>query len=181
MAIDIIPKKQETGFQFSLFNVFIILCVVIFALEGAGYFALDYFSKKTNKELQGINAQISQKETPETKNLEKEMKNYQEKIENISPLLDTHIYTLKIFPLIEALTHPQASFTKISFSAKDYKASLSGKTESFQTLGQQLRILEEKKEKENLFTNINLSKFSIEKEGSVGFSLDLSFNPSVFK
>ena len=175
MVIEIIPKPiekipsyQKKLFYFSIF-LFLVLPFVYFILTSLG--------KKSENILSNLEESIAKGKTPEIISLEKENLNYQKKIEDISPLLEKHLFPSKIFEFFERNTHPRVFFSEINLNSLNSTASLSGQTDSFLTLGQQLAIFE----KNPLVEKVDLNQISITKEGKIEFFLNFSFNPKIFK
>jgi len=175
MAIEIIPKPIEKipVWRKILFYFSILLLVGVII----SYFVLDSRKKSSEIFLQDLEERISRERTPERIALEKELLDWQIKIKDFSLLLNQHISTSKVFKFFEEKTHPRVFFSQINLNPKDSKVNLSGQTDSFLTLGQQLLIFE----KEPLVENLNLAQVSISKEGKVEFGLDFSFDPKILK
>ena len=175
MAIEIIPKtigkipgERKKLFYFSIF---------LFLGFLLGYFILTSLEKKSENTLSNLEETLGKGKTPEMSSLEEEILNDQKKIKDLSPLLEEHLFPSKIFEFFERNVHPQVFFSEINLNSLNSTASLSGQTDSFLTLGQQLAIFE----KEPLVEKVDLTQVSITKEGKVGFSLNFSFNPKIFK
>lgn len=177
--VEEIPFWQRILFPFSLF----LLLVTIFS-----YFLLLYFvEKKIPAEIQKLEAEITQRKGPEVISLEQELKKKQKEIDDFSEIINQRPFPTKFFGFAEgsfsetkkfaSLIHPQVQILGFSLNLKDGKLDISGLTENFTTLEQQYLIFQ----KEPLVKEVNLSSFSVGKEGKVNFSFDLSFNPSIFK
>jgi len=175
MAIEIIPKKIEAKLPAVniLFNLSLIL-LIIFVLS---YFVLGYFQKKSARTLQNIENIISQEETSEVKALKKKVFGYQEKIEEVASLLTSHQLSRNFFTRFENLSSPKIFFSKLDLDVGKLQASLSGQAENFEALGQQLSIFK----KGEFIKDVNLTKVSIGKEGEIEFTVELSFDPQMFK
>jgi len=175
MPIEIIPKPIEKipSYQKKLFYFSIFLFIaLLFA-----YFILTSLGKKSENILSNLKESIAKGKTPEIFSLENENLNYQKKIKDFSPLLAKHLFLSKIFEFFERNTHPKVFFSEIHLNSLNSTASLSGQTDSFSTLGQQLAIFE----KEPLVEKADLTQVSITKEGKIKFFLNFSFNPKIFK
>jgi len=175
MAIEIIPKKTEVKLAVAdiLFNLSLILLVILVL----SYFALGYFQKKSAVALKNIENIISQEETSEVGALKKKVFGYQEKIEAVSSLLASHQTSRNFFTRLEDLTLPEVFFSELDLDVGQSRASLSGKTENFESLSQQLSIFRNGE----FVKEVNLRKISIGKEGKVEFTIDISFDSQMFK
>ncbi len=173
--VEIIPKPIEKapGGQKILFYFSTLFLIGVIA----SYFVLSSFQKKSQGELQNLEAMIAKGRTPEMVSLEKGILYYQRKIKDFSQIIDQHIFISKFFTLLEKKTHPKVFFSKIDLNSKDLRVNLSGETDSFFDLGQQFLILDS----EPLFGSPNLSKVSISKKGKIEFELNFSPDPKIFK
>ena len=175
MPIEIIPRKieefplwQKVLFYVSIgFLIIVILTSLIF----------NNSLKTSQKKLRKINQEISQIRTTDMLSLEKEILFAQTQIRDFSYLLNDHSFPNIFFQFLEKICHPQVWFSKFSLNSKDNRATVSGTTDNFTSLGQQLMIM-----KGNSFVReVNLSKISLKKIGKIGFTFDLSFNPGLLK
>ena len=175
MAIEIIPKPIEkipsARKKLFYFSIFLFLGLLL------GYFILTSLEKKSENTRDNLKEALLKRKTPETSSLEEEILNDEKKIKDFSPLLGKHFITSRIFEFFERSTHPRVFFSGINLNSLKSIAKLSGQTDSFLTLGQQLAIFE----KEPLVEKVDISQVSITKEGKIEFFLNFSFNPKIFK
>jgi hypothetical protein len=165
--IDIIPKpiKESPQWQVILFYISIVLFIISLGAFGV----VSYLEKKSQDNLEEVNQKLSEEETVKITALENEIIPYKEKIDEFAPFLREHILSTKIFAFLEEKTHPGVFFsnTKISIQPEDITVELSGLTDSFLSLGQQLMILES----ESIIKEANLSKIALGKTGGIEFHL----------
>jgi hypothetical protein len=173
--VEIIPKPIEKvpSYQKKLFyfSIFLFLSLIV------SYFILTSLLQKSETLLSNLTETISRGKTSEIISLEKEDLNYQKKIQNFFPLLENHKFPSRFFEFFETNTHPRVFFSKISLNSQDSLADLTGQTDSFFTLGQQLSIFEKRPE----VVTLNLTQVSIGRAGKIEFTLNLSFNPNFLK
>lgn len=185
MAIEIVPKPAEkipSSLNVLFFLSLILLSGIIFS-----YLVLVYLEKKVPDEIQRLDTEIARGRTPEEINLENEVKMKKKKIDDFSKIISGHKFPSKFFDFSEgpfsetkkfgSLIHPRVQILNLSLNLKDSKLNISGLTENFITLEQQFMIFQQ----EALLKEVNLSNFSLGKEGKINFNFDLSFNPSIFK
>lgn len=173
--IEIIPKPAQ---KFpTLPNILFYFSLVLLLISICSFFILDYYQKQASQNLKDLETVINKGRTPEEVSLEKEILGYQKKIDVFSSLISSHKNISNLFPVLEKNTHPKAEFNQFSFNSENFKVVLSGRTESFQTLAQQILIFKG----ENLIKDFNLAGLSIEKEGGVGFNFNFFLNPEIFK
>jgi len=175
MAIEIVPK--ETTRPSPLQNILLYILIFLLVTAILSYLVLDfYFIKKANQKLLDLENQIKTEKGSEYTTLEDQLKGYQKKIEDFSQLLLSHKRSLNLFNFIEENTHPRAFFSAINIDIPHNQVKLLGKTESFQTLGEQLIIFKNAKS----ISSIKLSDIKIGKEGKIEFTINFTLNPSLF-
>jgi len=174
MVIEIIPKKEAKVPSWQ--NFLLYFAIVLLFCSILGYFALDYFVKKSEQKLQQTEGAIAEAKSPERKTLEDELKSLSAKIEDFTPLLLNHQKSSNFFSFLEKNTHPRVFFTELKLDTNSNQVELLGETDDFQTLGQQLFIFQ----KTEFIQNLKLSKIEIGKEGKIEFSFDFSLNPKLF-
>lgn len=175
MAIEIIPKKETE--RTLLKNILFYLAIALLVVEILGFSLLVFYQKKLEEEKGQLDTALEEKQTAEIKALERKVLKSKEKIDDFASLFNSHKKSSQFFKFLGDVTHPKVFFSGITFNVGEGKADLSGKTESFPTLGQQISILRQQK----LISNINLSGISLGEEGEVDFSLNFSISPQMLK
>jgi hypothetical protein len=172
--VEIIPRKvEEDKWQRVLLYSSIFLSVV---LSGA-YFLLDDLGKKSEIYVEELEARIAKERTAERIALEQENFDYKKKIEAVTPFLEAHVLGSKFFEFLEDNTHPRIFFSKFNLSIEEAKVILSGKTDSFSTLEQQLSVFNQNPVVEGM----SLTRVSLNKEGGIDFDLEIFLNETIFK
>lgn len=174
--IEIVPKPapKVSSWRGTLFLVAVLFAV----LSIAGYFILNYSYQKTFQALEDVEKHLDEDKTlGEIDILEKEIFDYQRKINDFSEILESHQYSSKIFNLVESLTHPQVMWSDFSFDEKNLTVSLSGLTQNFQILGQQILILE----KEESLKEVSLSDVELGEEGKIIFKVVFNLDTKILK
>jgi len=133
--------------------------------------------KQAGAYLQGLTMSLNELKSLERNAAEREVLKYNIKIGYFFQLLDQHIRSSKIFGLIQQSSHPQTWFLKFNLNTEGNKMILSGKTPTFETLGQQILILQ----KSDWISEVKLQKVSISKERNVDFELLISIKPGILK
>ncbi|MFC1663726.1 hypothetical protein ACFL0A_01225 [Patescibacteria group bacterium] len=174
MPIEIIPKStKKSPFWFDALFYFSIALLLI---SLSSFFILNHLEKKASEEFQDLENLLAKEKTSEEIATEKDVFKYQRKIDDFSVLIDLHQSPLNFFSILENNCHPKVQFTNFALDSKLLTATLYGKTESFNTLGQQISIFEE----ESLIKDVVLSQLSIGKKGGTDFVLNFSLNPETF-
>lgn len=172
--IEIIPKPVAKLPRW--FNIVFYLSLVLLFLAISSYFVLNQSQKKSFKELQDLEEAIALERTPQRVNLEKEILLYQKKIDDFTFLFNNHLSISKFFDFLEKNSHPRVWLPQINLIPGQGQLIISGQTESFKALGQQLLIFK----KEPLIKDISLTKISIGRRGEIEFSLNLSLDQKIF-
>ena len=175
MAIEIIPKPARKAPP--LQNILFYFAIGLLLLSIGAYFVLDYFVKKSELTLQDLEETLAREKTEEEIILEKEVFGYQKKVEDFSTIIGQHTYASRFFSFFESLCHPKVWFSKINLDITNHKLIVSGKTDTFLILDQQLLIFQQ----EELIKETILTQLSIGNEGLVNFTFDLTFNPIIVK
>ena len=87
--------------------------------------------KKT--ELNGLSVQIESTD-------QKSFIAFYSQVVNLRELLTTHIFSSKLFPLLETLTSAQVQYQNVSFSTAEKTVTLDGFAESYEALARQMAI-----------------------------------------
>ena len=172
MAIEIIPKavvKKPSAVNYLYYFAVAFLIGSFFI-----WFTLNQMVKSSNVALEKIEKSLAEEKTAK-KTLEDEVLSYKEKLDDFSLIFNSHKMNTRFFEFLESITHPKVFFSNFSLDSSKTKASFSGKTDSFKSLGQQILILKEQKNIKELV----LSKVSLGKEGGIEFSIDFYFDPEV--
>jgi Tfp pilus assembly protein PilN len=175
MEIGLIPKKptEKPLWQIILlyFSVGFLFMVVLAMV------ILSYAGSKAKLEIAKLDQELNRPKTAAEIQLEREVLQAQARISNFKSLIESAKPASKVFELLERTTHPAVVFGQLSFSAVDNKISLSGQTDNFQTLGQQLLIFQS----EPLIIKSNLEQIGIGKSGSVEFNISLVLNENFYE
>ena len=172
MAIEIIPKAAIR--RPAQVNYFYYLSIGLLIVALLSWLLLNQMIKKSRPALEKLEKSLAEQKNSK-RDLENEVLGYKAKLENFSRLIDAHKQDSNLFKFIESLTHPNVFFSNFSFSAKDSSVSVSGKSDGFESLGQQLIILNEQPG----IKNLQLKKVSLGKEGGVEFELTFNFDPGI--
>ena len=163
-----ISKKQKALLYFLVFTIISLTTAYIFLISLEG---------QAQNNLEKIERQITAQKTTKIINLEKTVKEYKKEIDVYAPYLSNHILVTKFFDFLEANTHPKIYFDKASIRVLLDDVSLSGKADSFLSLGQQLMIFNNSP----MVKNVTLSNISLSEEGSIIFTLNISLDSNLFK
>jgi len=173
--VQIIPKPAERAPVWQ--NILLYFSFGLLLIAVLAYFILDIHLNRTETALKNLEETLAKEKTAEEIALEKKVFGYQRKIEDFSKLIDRHLFSSKFFEFIEKNSHPQIWFSNLDLNPRQGEVRLTGETENFVVLYQQLQILRANP----LVKNLDLVKIAIGKEGRVNFDLNLDLDPGLFK
>lgn len=172
--VEIIPKPTakyppliDLLFYFSLFLAF---------LSISSFLILSLWQKKQVAFQNELKRAISQ-EQKSLQSWEDYVLPYQKKLDDFSLMLSLRRDPLKFFSVLEKLTHPQIQFTQLKLNLETAEAGLTGLSQNFLSLYQQILILENSAE----IKEVQLSNVSLAKEAGASFSLTLKLDEKIFK
>lgn len=167
--VEIIPKQIPGAANW--LNTLFYLSLFLLLISIISFFLLGGFLGKNEQASADLDEALSLLQSPENLTLEKEVLSYQKKINSFSQLKGEHFQPSGLFEIIEQNSHPQVWFTQFNLETDQKKVTLAGKTQSFETLGQQLLIFQKAEE----IREVNLEKVSISKESKIEFSLSFIY------
>jgi Tfp pilus assembly protein PilN len=173
MAIQIIPKERERPALW--LSLLLYLSVFLLVATAGSYFFLINLQQKTEREYMSLEQQLSELKNSKEAVLGQEIADHKKKIDNFFSIFENRLYTSQVLPLIEKLAHPKVFFS-ILRAGTDGKITISGATENFQTLGQQMAIFQGEK----LVKETTLSNSFLNEAGKTEFVFDLLLDPEVF-
>lgn len=165
-------KKKEIWW----IDILLYFLIALLTLTIIFYFVLDIEISAQKHKIEKFSQEIEKFGTPEQKEMEKKVFDYQKKIKEVSKLMKSHKIPSNFFALIEKITLPEVYFSTVTLSIKDSKVKLKGETENFEDLARELALLE----KEENIKKAESFQTSLSKEGKVIFDLDLRFSPELF-
>ena len=170
--VEIIPKAPtktpaKKGFLLSISIGLLLISLV-------GFFILKNIAQQAKEELTNLEATFQELKSQE-KSLEKEVLGFRKKLNNFSLLLKDHLVASKFFPILEEVAHPEIQFKNLDLNPRQKKVVISGLTDEFINLAEQLSILKNREETKN----VKLNKVGISQE-KVEFEIEISLPPELF-
>lgn len=174
-TLNIIPKpKLSLPFWVNpLIGISGGILLVMVGLFGFYYFqASSWESKAKAKE-----ADYFALGTPENKVAEEKVGKISQQLEKFSQAFKEHKISYVFFDFLKNNCHPNVSFSSLNLDPNSGKASLSGQTNSYKSLSEQIVVLKGIKE----VSVLEVSDIALDKEGKITFKLSFIINPSFFK
>ncbi|MEF8846913.1 MAG: hypothetical protein V5A57_00530 [Candidatus Paceibacterota bacterium] len=174
MAIEIESESQQS--KSNLVNYSLYVGLVLLLIAGLLYGYLFFAVNKSEQKLADLKKQLNQQITGEDEALEDKISNAQRKIDRSGRIIENHKAPSNFFELLEDNTHPQVRFDQMDLSVATGRIKLSGTTEDFSALGQQVNLLQNK----DLIKNVDVSGAQLISGGKVGFDILVIVNSDVF-
>lgn len=171
MMTEIIPKEspKTSTLLVVLFYSSLVLLVVLTIV----YFRINGSIKKNQEVLAGLENDLLKLQSAENLSLKKEILDYDKRINNFKDLAADHRFNSRVFKFLEDFIHPRVWFESFEFQSDDAKVMLSGRSKTFEALGQQIMIFQQEKQIKDLV----LEGIAIGKEGDIEFNFSFLFDP----
>lgn len=143
-----------------------IICFAIFTVKIS-------FQESKLKELEN---NIVDTGTTQQRELEKEVFEYQGKIDNFATILANHKIPTNVFKFFEKITFPNVWFNNFIVMAQTAGIQISGETENTTALSRQILVFEE----DEFIKNISDLTFEPTETGKIRFNLNISLSPDIF-
>ena len=114
--------------------------------------------------------------TPENKAIEERVGKISQKLEKFSQAFLGHKFSYTFFEFLRGICHPNVSFSDMSLNLSTGSANLTGQTNSYRSLSEQILILKNIKE----ISSLDVSDINLNKEGMVAFRLSFLVDPIFF-
>ena len=100
--------------------------------------------------------------------------NFAIRAQEVQELLDVRHIPTVLLGLMEEMSHPNVSLSRLAFSFTSYEAQVSGSTSSYKILAEQILIWEKNPD----VTKVNVSEFDTDTTGRLKFSAKLGLAPT---
>ncbi|MBU1015338.1 hypothetical protein KKI17_02790 [Patescibacteria group bacterium] len=172
--VEFIPKEQREPWRVRLLFPGAVM-LLVFAVAAAVLFP--YLQGQ-----EGANVAVFEQELRDTSGLniremEKTIEKNSKKLTGLVELAQTRRDVRQAFAALESVTHHLVYFTGTDFRTEEGTFGLSGRTETFRTLREQLEIFRAALD----ISTVELSDLALPAEGGVSFRVVLTLSPQVFK
>lgn len=172
--VKIIPRPREKPSRLVNF-LFSFSLILILSLLGS-YLFLGTQTSSLQGEKQDVRRKIEEI-IGERRGLKEDISGFQGKIEDFKEVFQNHKFTSIFFDFLESSCHLKVQFTSLSLDTESSVANLTGKTDNFKTLGEQLLVFKGDKN----IKGLRVSNVSLDQDGKVRFSLTFTFSSSLLK
>ncbi len=167
--VEIIPKREERTPP--AVNILFIASLLLAAAVAGGFFILKSLQEQKRVSIQKLEQQLLADPSPEQKQLEDDVLGFKQKLGDFKVLADGRRTPLPLFSFLETSVHPAVIFTGLAVNLEKNEILLSGETDTFKHLDEQILLLRNKSE----IKDLHLTKIELGDRGGVKFSVDLSF------
>ncbi len=168
MAIEIIPKKQQTfnSFKERMYYVSVGVFVVVMLL----ILIFIFFKWRFSQGIVNIEKSIEEQKTEEIFALEESLQQYDIKVANIPSIINSRKSAVFFLDHLEKLTHPLVYFSNIEIDIDSGIISGSGVAKNIVVFDQQVNIF---RKSDSIFT-FDASEFNIQDDQTVEFPIAIT-------
>lgn len=167
MSIDLIPKQAAE--KSILEKVFLGLSLVFAVTAVISAFLFWNMKKNAVWESEELTKDLAREKTAEQISLEQEIFRTQKTVSAFKEAISRRQNISPAFDLLEKLVHANVYFSQANFIIKDNKILLSGRADSFRTLGEQLSVLDN----DLRIKRADLTELGIGRKGGVDFGMEI--------
>ncbi|HNY36093.1 MAG TPA: hypothetical protein PLD14_00480 [Candidatus Pacearchaeota archaeon] len=175
MAIEITPEKKEADFKENLILVF---SIIVFLMSLSVYFYFNNIILSQKKaELVKSNNEYTTLAGSDIRAKEEQLKLAGKYIGDFKTLFENNPKISGFFASFQGWTHPKVVFSGFIFDVTSRKITMSGSTDGFQNVIQQIAIMKV----EPTIESYQISNVNLAENGLVKFNLELVIKPEVLK
>ncbi len=174
-SLNIIPKPKEIipkWVNIALVVSFAMFLTTICLFAFYYYQALSWQSKLMAKENDYLAL-----DTKENQAMEKQVGEISAKLEKFSLAFSSRRISSNFFDFLRNFCHPNVSFSGLLLNIETGSVSLSGQTNAYKDLSEQIIVLNDLKN----ISNLLISNILLNKEGNIAFSVSFILDPTLFK
>ncbi|MDO8429917.1 MAG: hypothetical protein Q7S73_00945 [bacterium] len=167
------PERLPVGWPWRMFTVSLI---ILFA-SVLTYFGLVFgYEPFLNSKIQAADSELTGLSKVITKEDRDQLAQFYSQLVNLKNLLDNHIISSKLFPLLEKITNQKVYYRNANFNVTEGKLELEAVAQSFNVLSEQLESFNLAEEIERYI--VNQAQLS---EGTVSFKATLKVKSNFLK
>lgn len=140
------------------------------------YFIFNVKNSSQKESIKELNTALESVGTNQQKGFEKEVSNYQKKVDDFMTLFKNRKFVSTVFSFMEQQTFLNIWFDKFAMNRKDAEVDLSGKAENMAAFSRQVSILE----KNEYIKKITVLNSRLGNSGTVEFNLNIIMDPKIF-
>jgi hypothetical protein len=157
---------QVVGWPKRFFTFSLVIFVAVLLIYVGLAFGYKLFLKKSLEDLGGKLDELSRQITQEEKD---SLAILYSQLTNMRSLLGSHVFSSKVFTLLESITHPKVVYLGLDLNTKEREIIITGAAATYEDLTAQLALLE---------SSSQIDKYNLESsewdEGVVQFKINLT-------
>jgi len=150
--------------------------VILFVLMLLGWGGMKFYQGSLNAKIEDFKKQEAGVFTDQDRAVAEKIAGLEKRANVTQTFLKSHIYTSVILDSIAALTLPKVKWDEYLLSVNDQKVSLKGEAADYSVLAKQIFTLDQTD-----YTNVTVANISLDKGGTVKFSVSFNFNPKILQ
>ncbi len=177
MDVNLLPTKRRLLNDTQMMLSYIMIIVIGILAVGIPYIYYQGLSKGYQNNKEKIIAQtkgLEQKNEELIKQI-REWGTLSEKIDELEPLLDAHIYWSRFMPVLEKNTLRNVYFRQFQANSENYQVSLDGMAYGLRDAAEQVVAFEQNTQLQNIYLN-SLNFIEPAEEGGATIDFGLTFN-----
>jgi len=181
--ISFIPKKplaKSTEVEKRPISLFVTLSVVLLVLVAGAYGGVFYYTRTIQNNIAEKEEKLEKFNQEFDKSIIQEARSLENRITATERILDRHVTISPVFELLERATLTSVQFTEFEYKEDEGKltATLSGVAPGFASLAYQRDVFLDEVE---ALESFEITEFTLEETGSVGFSAEATITPKTIK
>jgi Tfp pilus assembly protein PilN len=192
--IQLIPKEYQSkstisrGFKLPIIGsvsesakprakLWLALCIGLLVLSILVYLGLVIYKNSLLDSKVALENQIKDLEAARDLEWEAKLKDLEKGIKDLGKILETHIYSSKLFQMLEELTLSQVQWTGLKATLSEGKIDLNGRAASYSILAKQMVVLEQ----DPRIIQTETSGIKLTTTGDIEFNLVLKLKPGLLQ
>jgi hypothetical protein len=164
--VQLIPKQEKKPIFGQLF--FLIIAIGVFAGTITAFVVFEQLRGQSLETRESLEETLVKDIRPREKEMEQEIKRYQEQLTALEEILAKRSIFLAFFDVLERTTHPNIFFSSMTGTLHGERLELSGEANDFFAIEQQRLVWEE----EDTFEEMNMGNINLSKDGAAAFKVD---------
>lgn len=168
IMVQVIPKttiKKESAIKKALPWLSFLLVIIVIAL----YFIFSAQIVRETIAIKQIKQELAEAQTQQYMELEKDILIFKTRADDVTKLLGNRKNPSIFFSFLEGLVHPDIYFTFLSLDMDESEAVIEGVSDSFVSIGQQIRAFEQ----DSFIEETKLTNISLGEEEGIQFSIQI--------
>jgi hypothetical protein len=165
-------------------SVFTVLSTLLFFLSVIALGGVALWQRSLESEIASVEKTISDQKKNFSEDAIKEITALSNRINSAQTILNNHVYTTRVFQLLEQNTVPSLRFTKFTVDPSQtekgsLKVTLSGQSNGYASVALQSYVFEQLRLEEGIMSGYEFSNLTLDQAGNVLFDLSATVDKKV--